>query len=29
VDGGQMAAKFGIWSEEFACFDTDHWRRKQ
>jgi NAD(P)-dependent dehydrogenase (short-subunit alcohol dehydrogenase family) len=29
VDGGQMAAKFGIWSEEFASFDTDHWRRKE
>jgi len=26
VDGGQMAAKFGTWSEETAEFDKDHWR---
>ncbi len=26
VDGGQMAAKFGTWSDETAEFLTDHWR---
>ncbi|MCW5963453.1 MAG: SDR family oxidoreductase [Bryobacterales bacterium] len=26
VDGGQMAGKFGTWSEETASFQTDHWR---
>jgi NAD(P)-dependent dehydrogenase (short-subunit alcohol dehydrogenase family) len=26
VDGGQMAAKFGTWSDETAEFVTDHWR---
>ena len=26
VDGGQMAAKFGTWSEETAEFAADHWR---
>jgi NAD(P)-dependent dehydrogenase (short-subunit alcohol dehydrogenase family) len=26
VDGGQMATKFGTWSESHADFDTDHWR---
>lgn len=25
VDGGQMAAKFGTWSETFARFAGDHW----
>ncbi|MCZ2153322.1 MAG: SDR family oxidoreductase [Bryobacterales bacterium] len=26
VDGGQMAAKFGTWSDDTAEFLTDHWR---
>ena len=26
VDGGQMAAKFGTWTEETAEFVKDHWR---
>jgi len=26
VDGGQMAAKFGVWTEEKAEFETDRWR---
>jgi meso-butanediol dehydrogenase/(S,S)-butanediol dehydrogenase/diacetyl reductase len=26
VDGGQMSAKFGTWSEETAEFVKDHWR---
>lgn len=26
VDGGQMAGKFGTWSEETASFHRDHWR---
>jgi NAD(P)-dependent dehydrogenase (short-subunit alcohol dehydrogenase family) len=26
VDGGQMATKFGTWSEETAEFDVDRWR---
>jgi len=26
VDGGQMAGKFGTWSEETASFERDHWR---
>lgn len=25
VDGGQMACKFGTWTEENARFDQDHW----
>lgn len=25
VDGGQMAAKFGVWSEETGSFVKDHW----
>jgi NAD(P)-dependent dehydrogenase (short-subunit alcohol dehydrogenase family) len=25
VDGGQMATKFGPWSDEIAHFDSDHW----
>jgi len=25
IDGGQMAAKFGIWDESFARFSSDHW----
>ncbi|MGQ9919267.1 MAG: SDR family NAD(P)-dependent oxidoreductase [Bryobacteraceae bacterium] len=25
IDGGQMAAKFGIWNESFARFENDHW----
>lgn len=25
VDGGQMAAKFGVWDERFARFAGDHW----
>lgn len=25
VDGGQMAAKFSVWSEERAEFQNDHW----
>lgn len=25
VDGGQMAAKFGIWDESIGRFTTDHW----
>ncbi len=28
VDGGQMAAKFGTWSEETAEFSVDRWRLK-
>lgn len=28
VDGGQMAAKFGVWSEENASFDGQRWIRK-
>jgi NAD(P)-dependent dehydrogenase (short-subunit alcohol dehydrogenase family) len=28
VDGGQMAAKFGIWNEDNATFVTDHWELK-
>ncbi len=28
IDGGQMASKFGTWSEETAEFRTDHWRLK-
>ena len=28
VDGGQMAAKFGPWSEETAEFSVDRWRLK-
>lgn len=28
VDGGQMAAKFGTWSDDSADFLTDHWRLK-
>ena len=28
VDGGQMAAKFGTWSDDRADFLTDHWRLK-
>lgn len=26
VDGGQMAAKFGTWTEETADFEVDHWK---
>ena len=26
VDGGQMATKFGTWTEETAEFDVDRWR---
>jgi meso-butanediol dehydrogenase/(S,S)-butanediol dehydrogenase/diacetyl reductase len=29
VDGGQMAAKFGTWSEETAEFVADRWRLKE
>lgn len=29
VDGGQMAAKFGPWSEGDAEFVVDHWRLKE
>lgn len=28
VDGGQMAAKFGIWDENNAVFASDHWELK-
>ncbi len=28
VDGGQMAAKFGVWNEESAAFAADRWIRK-
>ena len=28
VDGGQMAAKFGVWSDEIAVFKQDHWELK-
>ena len=28
VDGGQMASKFGTWSEQTADFNLDHWRLK-
>lgn len=28
VDGGQLAAKFGIWKEDNATFVTDHWELK-
>lgn len=28
VDGGQLAAKFGIWNEDNASFVTDHWELK-
>lgn len=26
VDGGQMAAKFGVWNESTAQFDVDRWK---
>jgi NAD(P)-dependent dehydrogenase (short-subunit alcohol dehydrogenase family) len=26
VDGGQMAAKFGVWHEKIAVFEKDRWR---
>jgi NAD(P)-dependent dehydrogenase (short-subunit alcohol dehydrogenase family) len=29
VDGGQMASKFGTWSEERASFVQDHWELKR
>ena len=29
VDGGQMASKFGVWTEEDATFDGQRWVRKQ
>ncbi len=29
VDGGQMAAKFGVWNEETAVFDGHRWVRKR
>lgn len=25
IDGGQMASKFGLWTEDKAEFDSDHW----
>jgi NAD(P)-dependent dehydrogenase (short-subunit alcohol dehydrogenase family) len=28
VDGGQMASKFGTWSDATAVFERDHWRLK-
>jgi len=28
VDGGQMAAKFGVWNEEMGEFDGQRWRLK-
>ncbi len=28
VDGGQMATKFGTWTEERAEFESDHWKLK-
>ena len=28
VDGGQMAAKFGVWNEESGSFVKDHWELK-
>ena len=28
VDGGQMASKFGTWSEDSAVFERDRWRLK-
>jgi NAD(P)-dependent dehydrogenase (short-subunit alcohol dehydrogenase family) len=28
VDGGQMAAKFGTWTDSMGVFETDHWRLK-
>lgn len=28
VDGGQMASKFGVWTEEDATFDGQRWVRK-
>lgn len=28
VDGGQMAAKFGVWNEEIGVFDGGRWRLK-
>ena len=28
VDGGQMAAKFGVWNEEMGRFDGQRWVRK-
>lgn len=28
VDGGQMAAKFGTWSDEIGVFVRDHWELK-
>jgi len=28
VDGGQMACKFGCWSEEDSVFNGERWRRK-
>jgi NAD(P)-dependent dehydrogenase (short-subunit alcohol dehydrogenase family) len=29
VDGGQMAAKFGIWDEEIGAFRGDHWELRR
>ncbi|MCL4795973.1 MAG: SDR family oxidoreductase [Bryobacteraceae bacterium] len=28
IDGGQLAAKFGLWNEDNANFVTDHWELK-
>ena len=28
IDGGQMAAKFGIWNDDIAAFEGDRWRLK-
>jgi NAD(P)-dependent dehydrogenase (short-subunit alcohol dehydrogenase family) len=28
VDGGQMAAKFGVWNETTGSFVKDHWELK-
>jgi NAD(P)-dependent dehydrogenase (short-subunit alcohol dehydrogenase family) len=28
VDGGQLAAKFGVWDDGLANFTTDHWELK-
>lgn len=28
IDGGQMAAKFGVWNEDIGAFKADHWELK-
>ncbi len=28
IDGGQMAAKFGVWNDDIGTFNADHWELK-